>query len=111
LWSTPDQIVMRWLARVARLLRAEGLDVSSAHLIEAARLAEALATLRGQPLPGLLELNDACRAVLATGDDTPLRLIQEKLIVDEALGAVPEEAPSLPLQQDLQREQKRLRLP
>ncbi|HZQ36556.1 MAG TPA: DUF5682 family protein, partial [Dehalococcoidia bacterium] len=111
LWSTPDQIVVRWLARVARLLRAEGLDVSAAYLIEAARLAEALATLRGQPLPGLLELNDACRAVLAAGDDTPLRLIQEKLIVGEALGAVPEEAPTVPLQQDLQREQKRLRLP
>jgi len=40
-----------------------------------------------------------------------MQLIAEKLIVSELLGQVPETTPSLPLQQDLQREQKRLRLP
>src|SRR2546421_1861791 len=39
-----------------------------------------------------------------------MRLIHRKLIVGEAMGAVPEETPAVPLQQDLQREQKRLRL-
>jgi hypothetical protein len=37
-------------------------------------------------------------------------LIHEKLIVGETLGSVPEETPLAPLQQDLAREQKRLRL-
>src|SRR5262249_4073565 len=40
-----------------------------------------------------------------------MHLIAEKLIVGELLGQVPEETPSVPLQQDLEREQKRLRLP
>src|SRR5205823_14621768 len=40
-----------------------------------------------------------------------MRLIQERLIVGEALGAVPEETPAVPLQRDLEREQRRLRLP
>ena len=55
---------IRWLTRVARLLREEDYDVSSAHVIEAVRLAESLAGLRNSPLPGLEELNEACRSVL-----------------------------------------------
>jgi hypothetical protein len=98
------------MARVARLLREEDLDVSSAHVIEAVRLAETLAALRDRPLPGLPELNEATQSVFCFGNDLPLRLIHEKLIIGETLGSVPEETPLAPLQQDLMREQKRLRL-
>jgi len=111
LWTARDSVPIRWMARVARLLREEDLDVSSAHVIEAVRLAETLAALRDRPLPGLSELNEATQSVFCFGDDLPLRLIHEKLIVGETLGAVPEETPLAPLQQDLAREQKRLRLP
>lgn len=111
LWTTRDDVAIRWMARVARLLREEDLDVSSAHVIEAVRLAEALAAFRGRPLPDLSELNEATRAVFCFGDDLPLRLIHDRLVVGEALGAAPEETPLAPLQQDLAREQKRLRLP
>jgi hypothetical protein len=111
LWTAEDRIVERWMTRVARLLRAEDLDASSAHVIEAVRLAEALAGLRGLALPGLSELNEAIGTVFGFGDDRPLRLVREKLIVGEALGRVPETAPVFPLQQDVARQQKRLRLP
>ncbi|MDR3621682.1 MAG: DUF5682 family protein [Paludisphaera borealis] len=111
LWSAPDQVVERWLTRVARLLREERLDASSASVIEAVRLADALATLRGRPLADLSDLEEATRTVLCFGEETPMRLIRRKLIVGERLGAVPEETPSVPLQQDLNRLQKRLRLP
>jgi hypothetical protein len=100
-----------WLVNVARLLRDEGLDASSAGVIEAVRLAEALAALRQRPLPGLPELNEATQAVLCSGEELPLRLIGRKLIVSERLGEVPDETPAVPLAQDLAREQKRLRLP
>jgi hypothetical protein len=111
LWTSRDAVQIRWMARVARLMREEDLDVSSAHVIEAVRLAETLAALRERPVPGLSELNEATQSVFCFGDDLPLRLIHEKLIVGETLGAVPEETPLAPLQQDLAREQKRLRLP
>src|SRR5215510_9233764 len=111
LWTARDSVPIRWMARVARLLREEDLDVSSAHVIEAVRLAETLAALRDRPLPGLSELNEATQSVFCFGNDLALRLIHEKLIVGETLGAVPEETPLAPLQQDLAREQKRLRLP
>jgi hypothetical protein len=111
LWSAPDNVTVRWMIRVAQLLREQDLDASSASVIEAVRLGHALAAVRNRPIAGLPEFNDAVRAVFCFGDDTPMRLISEKLIVGELLGQVPEETPSLPLQQDLQREQKRLRLP
>ncbi len=110
LWTHPDQVTVRWMTRVARLLRGQDLAGSSAHAIEAVRLAETLAALRGHPLPGLPELNEACRAVFCFGDDGPMRLIHAQLILDERMGGVPDETPSVPLQQDLQREQRRLKL-
>lgn len=109
IWNSKDQIVIRWLANVARLLREEDLDASSASVIETVRLAESLAALRNHPLPGLSELNEATQTVLCFGDDTPMRLIEQKLIVSERLGHIPESTPMVPLARDLLSEQKRLR--
>lgn len=99
-----------WLARVARLMRERDLDCSSAHLIEATRLADALAALRERPVPGLAELQDATRAVLTLGDDAVLAFIRDALVVGERLGQVPAEVPTVPLQRDLEQQQKSLRL-
>ena len=109
LWERPQNAASYWLARVASLLREQDLDASSASVIEAVRLAESLAVMRGLSGVGLAELFDAVRAVLCFGDDAPLRLISQKLIVGERLGAVPPETPMVPLQHDLQTTQRRLR--
>jgi hypothetical protein len=108
---SPTRVAIGWITQVARLLRSEDLDASSAHVIEAVRLAEVLAALRQRPLPGLPELNEATRTVLCFGDELPMQLIRQRLIVGETLGEVPDETPMVPLQQDLLREQRRLRLP
>ena len=110
LFAAPDQVVARWFVKVARLLRDEDLPASPGALVDAVRLAEALATLRGRPLAGLDELNDATRAALSNGSDAPLALIAERLIVGRGLGRVPPETPMVPLAQDVAREQRRLRL-
>jgi hypothetical protein len=110
LFAAPDRPVERWMTRVAGLLRAEDLPVSSAHLIEAVRLADTLATLRGRPLAGLTETLDAVRAVLCEGSDVPLELVRERLVVGDVLGEVPDGAPAVPLHRDLSRQQKSLRL-
>jgi hypothetical protein len=109
LFTAPDRVVERWLARVAALLRAEDLPVSSAHLIEATRLAETLATLRGRTLAGLTEVTEAVQSVLCDGYDTQMALVRDKLVIGEDLGEVPPDVPVVPLAADLVREQKRLR--
>ncbi|MEV5382283.1 DUF5682 family protein [Streptomyces sp. NPDC052721] len=110
LFHAPDRPVERWLTKVAGLLREEDRIVSSAHVIEAVRLAETLAALRGRPLPGLGETTDAVRAVLCDGSDVPLALVHDRLVVGDVLGEVPESAPAVPLQRDLARQQRSLRL-
>ncbi|HEV7757930.1 MAG TPA: DUF5682 family protein, partial [Acidimicrobiales bacterium] len=110
LFTAPDEVSTRWLTRTARLLRDEELPTSSASVIEAVRLAEALAALRERPLAGVSELTDATEAVLCGGSAVPLALVGDRLFVGEGLGAVPEETPMVPLARDLERQQKRLRL-
>ena len=110
--STPsaNQTAIRWMTRVARLLRAADLEASSASVIEAVRLAETLAALRDSTTPGLTEFNEAAQTIFCFGDATPMQLIHQQLIVSDRLGQVPAETPLVPLQQDLQQRQKRLRL-
>ncbi len=110
LWQTPDRIAIRWVARAAHLLREEGLDASSASIIEAVRLGESIAALRDLPMPGRAELNEAILTVLCSGNERPMNLIREKLEIDERLGSVPAETPVVPLQRDLEAQQRRLRL-
>ncbi|MEC3889726.1 DUF5682 family protein [Xanthomonas campestris] len=113
LWSNAgarNQRTVGWYARVGRMLREHGLDCSSAHLIEATRLADTLAAFRGHPAPGLEDIAEASRAVICNGDDAPMRLIREHLMVGDALGQVPASVPVVPLQRDLEAHQKRLRL-
>nr|WP_316523711.1 DUF5682 family protein [Kitasatospora sp. K002] len=110
LFTTDGDPVPRWLTRAAELLRAEDHPVSSAHVIEAVRLAETLAVLRGRPLAGLTETLDAVRAVLCDGSDIALELVRDRLVVGDELGEVPDTAPAVPLQRDLTRSQRSLRL-
>ncbi|MEU2428827.1 DUF5682 family protein [Streptomyces sp. NPDC007861] len=110
LFDAPDRPVERWMTKVAGLLRDEDRIVSSAHVIEAVRLAGTLAAMRGRPLAGLGETTDAVRAVMCDGSDVPLELIRDRLITGDVLGEVPEAAPAVPLQRDLACVQRTLRL-
>lgn len=110
LFTETEQPVARWLTRVAGVLRAHDLPVSSAHVIEATRLAETLAGLRARPLAGLGEVTEAVRSVMCGGDETMVRLVVDELVVGEALGAVPEHTPTVPLAADLAATARSLRL-
>ncbi|MFE4260176.1 DUF5682 family protein [Streptomyces sp. NPDC056883] len=110
LFAARDRPVERWLTKVAGLLREEDRQVSPAHVIEAVRLADTLAAMRGRPEPGLTETLEAVRAVMCDGSDIPLALIEDRLVVGDVLGEVPDAAPVVPLQRDLTRQQRTLRL-
>ncbi|MBE3560939.1 MAG: hypothetical protein IMW89_17215, partial [Ktedonobacteraceae bacterium] len=110
LWTAQDRIATRWIARAAHLLREQDLDASSASTIEAVRLAETLAALRDLSVPGLAEMNEAIQTVLCHGNVEPMSLIRDRLEIGEKLGHVPSETPVVPLQRDLEMQQRKLRL-
>ena len=110
LFHQPHDVVIRWMSKVARLFRKEGMDSSSAHIIEAVRLAETLATLRGLSLPGIEEMREAAVSVFCQGYESQMDLIEQKLIIGDVMGKVPPEIPVIPLQQDLDRQIKSTRL-
>lgn len=110
LWHAPASAAMHWLATAARLLREADLDASSASVIEAVRLSDALAAMRDLRSPGLAELNEAILSVYCHGESAPLRLIRDRLEIGTAMGEVPDDVPAVPLLQDLARLQKSLRL-
>ncbi len=111
LWEQRKALGAQWLTRAARLLRDEDVPISSAHVIEACRLADALASVRGRAVPSLPEYNDAAISVLGNGQALNLRIIERRWHFGDRLGKVPEEFPAAPLAQDLAALQKRLRLP
>lgn len=108
--DTTTSLTIRWMTNVAILLRKADMDASSAHVIESVRLAESLAGLRNRPTPGLEELNDAAQSIFFTGDASAMRLIDKALLIAERLGAVSPDVPKVPLQLDIEKQQRSLRL-
>ncbi len=111
IWRYPNDDGSRWMSRVASLFRGQQKDISVAHVLEAVRLSSALAALRRLHKPGLEELNEATLSVLCNGEDFMMQLINSELIVSDRIGEVPSDIPRPPLQTDIEKQQKRLRLP
>ena len=111
IWQHPKDDGTLWMARVAKLFREKQMDTSVAHVIEAVRLANSLASLRQLHKAGLEELNEATLTVLCHGESILMSLVARELIVSNKIGEVPEDIPKPPLQLDIEKTQKRLRLP
>lgn len=111
IWKYPKDDGTLWMAKVAKLFREKQMDTSVAHVIEAIRLAESLASLRHLHKAGLEELNEATLSVLCNGENIMLALVNRELIISDKIGEVPDDIPKPPLQLDIEKTQKRLRLP
>lgn len=97
------EVVVRWMIRVAQLFREKDLDASSAHVMEAVRLAETLAILRKRPIAGMTEMEEAAVTVFGKGEPGTLQLIRNELVIGKKVGEVPPEVPTIPLQKDLEK--------
>ncbi|RUX37243.1 hypothetical protein EOA33_35045, partial [Mesorhizobium sp. M4A.F.Ca.ET.050.02.1.1] len=111
-WQTRAQgdSSILWLARIASVLRAKGHMISTASLIEAERLARALAAIRERPKPGFEELRDASIAGLFNGEALLWKMVEAELLLGADVGEIPPDTPLAPLIDDLQRNQKTARL-
>lgn len=111
LWHHPEDDGTLWISQAASLFRKKNMDISVAHVIETVRLAQVTAALRNLPAPSLAEFNEAITTVMGFGDDILLQIIKEELIISDRLGRVPDNVPKVPLLVDVEKTQKRLRVP
>ncbi|MEP3276306.1 MAG: DUF5682 family protein [Stappiaceae bacterium] len=112
LWShgTGPEADALWVAEMAKVLRQDGDVVSTASLIETVRLTRSLAAIRGRPAPGFEEMRDAAISTLMMGETLPWRLVETRLLLGKGVGRIPPDLPLAPLLNDLQTQQKKLRL-
>uniref|UniRef100_UPI00403EB0EA DUF5682 family protein n=1 Tax=Paenibacillus sp. FSL K6-1330 TaxID=2975292 RepID=UPI00403EB0EA len=99
-----------YLSMVAGSMRKNGTHRSTAEVIEAVRLAESLAALHGGGLPTLRDLRDAAQTLLGRGE---LAVVAEELArveIGTAIGELAEGVSQTPIQDDLNRQLKRLKL-
>ncbi|WP_051620688.1 DUF5682 family protein [Paenibacillus sp. UNC451MF] len=99
-----------YFSQVAAHLRMHGTFRSTASLIEAVRLAEALATLHDGSHPTWRDLQDAAIVCLGYGELSTISEALARTNVGTAIGRLPEGVSQTPVQDDLNRELKRLKL-
>ncbi|GGF84461.1 hypothetical protein GCM10010912_32070 [Paenibacillus albidus] len=99
-----------YLSTVARLLRDNGTHRSTAEVIEAVRLAESLAALHGGSAPTHRDLRDAAQTLLGHGDLAVVAEALARIDVGTSIGSLAEGVSQTPIQDDLNRLFKKLKL-
>jgi len=110
LFNQRDQLATHWMTRIAQYLRAEDWDASPAHVVEAVRLTNTLAQLRQLPIAGMEEMKEAAISIFCEGYPERFELIEQKFIIGDVVGSLPDAIPRAPLQQDLEKQVKTARL-
>ena len=99
-----------YLSRVADILRQAGNNASSASVIEAVRLANSLSAMHNGSLPVLKDLHDAAVTCLGQGEISQVAEALNRIDIGTAIGSLPEGVSQTPVQEDMTRELKRLKL-
>jgi hypothetical protein len=99
-----------YLSRIAKALRKKGHNASSASVIEAVRLANALTSMRSGAMPVLKDLHDAVITCFGGGELSPVAEAINMVDIGTAIGSLPEGISQTPVQEDMNQELKRLKL-
>lgn len=99
-----------YLSSTANNLRTQGHNASSATVIEAIRLANALTAMRGGEYPVLQDLHDAAITCFGAGELAIVADALNRVDIGTAIGSLPEGISQTPVQEDVARELKRLKL-
>jgi hypothetical protein len=112
LWRqrTNPQSLEHWFGVVTQAMRGHGQLVSTASVIEAVRLSFSLAVVRNRPSPGFEEIREAIVACMCFGENLIWQQIEQEILSGNDVGAIPADAPLIPLLEDLQRQQKKYKL-
>ena len=106
----PSQAPYLYLTRLAAAHRRMGNLVSSAEVIEAVRLAQSLAAMRGSRYPALADLRDAAVTAMGHGQFSELALAAADTEIGTKIGSLPQGVSRTSIQEDFYRQLKALRL-
>ena len=106
----PGQTAYRYLTHLAAAHRKAGNLVSSAEVIEAVRLADTLAAMRGSRYPTLADLRDASVTTMGHGSFSELALAAADTEIGRKIGFLPEGVARTSVQEDFYRQLKQLHL-
>mgnify|MGYP001203902465 CR=1 FL=1 len=105
-----DRLPALYLSSVASRMREQGTWRSTASVIEGVRLAEALASLHNGARPTWKDLRDAATILFGHGEFAVVAEALARTDIGTAIGSLPEGVSQTPVQDDLNRELKRLKL-
>ncbi len=105
-----DDLAATYLTKVAKILRTQGENASSASVIEAVRLANVLSAMKGGSHPVLEDLHDAVVTCFGAGDLAVVAEAINKVDIGTAIGALPDGVSQTPVQEDMRQALKRLKL-
>ncbi|TCM96363.1 hypothetical protein EV294_105230 [Paenibacillus sp. BK033] len=115
LWQCMKQGKMKelpalYLSSVAKQMREQGTWRSTASVIEAVRMADALAFMHDGVLPTWKDLRDAATVLFGFGEFSSVAEALARVDIGTVIGSLPEGVSQTPVQDDLNRELKRLKL-
>lgn len=105
-----DEFPSLYLTSIARQIREKGTFRSTAEVIEGTRLARAVASLHDRDHPVKAELRAAAVALLGQGEYLPIAEAMQSIDVGMAIGVLPPGVVRTSIQDDFQRELRRLKL-
>ncbi|REK76756.1 DUF5682 family protein [Paenibacillus paeoniae] len=105
-----DSLPALYLSSVASRMREEGTWRSTASVIEGVRMAKALAVMHDGHQPTWRDLRDAATVLFGYGEFSVVAEALARTDIGTAIGSLPEGVSQTPVQDDLNRELKRLKL-
>ncbi|THF84429.1 DUF5682 family protein [Cohnella fermenti] len=105
-----SELPKRYMSSLAAVLRDKGTYRSTASVIEGVRMAEALASMKGGSQPTWQDLRDASVVCLGGGEVSVVSEAHARIDIGTAIGLLPEGVSQTPVQDDLNRELRRLKL-
>ncbi len=108
--NEPERLPEHFLSELAQAMRQSGQVRSSADVIEAVRLANALAAINQGVAPTLRDLRDAAMTCLGQGEFERIRPHLAKMEVGDEVGRLPPDVGQTALQEDFEYQLDRLKL-
>lgn len=108
--SKPEHTAYSYMTKLARYQRKAGHMVSAASVIEAVRLSQALASMKGFAVPSLRDLRDSAVTCIGHGNLSEIALAVADTEIGTKLGSLPEGVSRTSIQADFYRLLKELKL-